>query len=70
MKFAAAAALLAAVPLVAFAAMGPSAEAPSAPPTQRLAAPGQDFGVTEDFIVTADREAVLRNATASAAPRG
>ncbi|MBU6374171.1 MAG: hypothetical protein KJS97_15705 [Alphaproteobacteria bacterium] len=70
MKFAAAAAVLAAVPLVAFAAMEPRVEAPSAPPTQRLDARGPDFGAAPDFIVTADRDAVLKNAAASAAPRG
>ena len=68
MKFAAAAALVAAVPLVAFAAMEPPAEAPPVPPTQRLEARGLDFGTAPDFIVTADRNAVLQNA--AAAPRG
>lgn len=71
MKLTAAVAFAAAVPLVAFAHLGPTAEPKSPSIAASIPQPrGVDFGVTEDFIVTADRDAVLRNAAAAADPRG
>jgi hypothetical protein len=63
MKFAAAVALLAAVPLVALARLGPAAE--PAPQSSTVAIPhpgGPDFGMAPEVVATADRNAVLRGA--------
>jgi len=63
MKFAAAVALVAAVPLVALAHLGPASQPASQSSTVAIPQPdGPDFGMAPEVVATADRNAVLRGA--------
>jgi hypothetical protein len=69
MKFAAAVALVAAIPLVALAHFGTAPE-PASQSTTAIPQPGgPDFGMAPEVVATADRNAVLHGA-GSATPEG